>query len=342
MSAPEPLRPPPANPREALAYVEAKLGFDADTLLRFPKYFLLETVNMCNARCVMCGIDFDSKTPTRMSDALYARLIEELAEHRDHVEKVMLYLDGEPLLDRALVDRVRRAKDAGLPRINIATNASLLDAQRSAALLDAGLDEVYVTIDSLRKDRFEAIRRGLTFETVVDNTLAFVRERDQRRPQARVRVQMILQRENADEEAAFLDHWAARLGPGDEVVVQKAHNWAAHVQVPAFGDEATINRYPCIALWGTFCVHADGTAPLCCMDSDNAVPVGDTNRERIADIWAGEVLERIRRLHLAGRRAEVPLCDGCTLWREGKQDAKRVVGEAATSEPGRAHGKAGS
>lgn len=77
---------------EATKYIENTLAFPLDELLRFPKYFLIETINVCNARCVMCGIDFDSKKKGIISDELFDKITDEVSQYSDHVEKVMLYL----------------------------------------------------------------------------------------------------------------------------------------------------------------------------------------------------------------------------------------------------------
>ena len=141
-----------------------------------------------------------------------------------------------------------------------------------------------------------------------------------------IRVQMILQDLNADEGDAFIEHWTPLLNSKDQVAVQKAHNWANAVEVMKFGDEETINNIPCIALWGTLCIHANGDVGLCCMDTENSVLLGNVNDESISDIWCGERMEEIRQKHLSGRRNEIPICDGCTLWRQSKRDLKRDLG----------------
>jgi len=50
----------------------------------------------------MCAIDFDAdgrKTQV-LPDTLLEKVVEEIAQHRDHVGKVVLYLDCEPLVDQ--------------------------------------------------------------------------------------------------------------------------------------------------------------------------------------------------------------------------------------------------
>lgn len=321
--------PAPLVGAEATAYLERRLAFPMAVLNRYPKYFLIETVNTCNARCIMCGIDFDKKITANMDKSLFQRIVDDIATHSDHVEKVMLYLDGEPLLDKRLAKRVRRMKDAGVRTVNIATNASLLDETRSTALIKAGLDEIYIALDSLNKDVYEAIRLRLSFNQVYDNIRAFIRVRDRLNPKLTIRLQMILQDLNRDEEAEFRNHWLDNLGPRDQIVVQKVHNWASAVDVMRFGDEDDVNSTPCIALWGTCVIHVNGDVPLCCMDTRTRHRLGNVGELSIAEIWRGKAMRQMKEKHVGGRRAEISLCDGCTLWPEEKQVADRDQGERA-------------
>ena len=298
-----------------------------EVLNRFPKYFLIETVNTCNARCIMCGIDFDNKSKKIIEPALFDKIVGELGEHRDHVEKVMLYLDGEPLLDKRLPAKVAQVKAAGIKVVNIATNASILFEKTARALIDAGLDEIYITIDSMKKDVYEAIRVRLDFDDVLANTLRFIELRDKINPGLRVRVQMIKQELNHTEEPAFRAFWNDRLQETDQVVVQKAHNWASAADVKKFGDESDVNTYPCIALWGTCVIHVNGDVPLCCMDTETQHKLGNVGDETLADIWNGDATRAARDKHLNGVRAQIPLCDGCTLWRDEKHESEGLAEE---------------
>jgi len=309
---------PPLHGADAEAYVARTLGKNLESLVEFPRYFLIEPINICNARCRMCGIDFDAKTPATLPEPIYDRMIAEIGEHRDWVEKVMLYLDCEPLLARNLATLVRKAKERGIRRVNIATNAGILDERRARELIEAGLDEIYFSLDSLDPATFEYLRQGLRFKAVHDNIMGFISLRNRLNPRLRIRVQMILQKANRSEPESFRRYWGKRLHPDDQVVVVRAHNWASAVKVGPFGDEDRANDIPCISLWGTFCVHVDGKAILCCMDSRGDYVMGDVTEQSIREIWTGDRYRQVRELHLAGKRATLPICDGCTVWREGK------------------------
>ena len=314
MNSKKPLKGP-----EAEKYIEKSLGFPLSLLERFPKYFLMETINVCNARCVMCGIDFDSKEKAVIADDLFDKITEEVFGHKDHVEKVMLYLDGEPLLDKKIHLKIKKMKDAGIKNVNIATNASLLDDQKAEQLINAGLDQVYITLDSMKKDVYEAIRIGLKFEKVYENIKGFISIRNKLNPKLSIRIQMILQENNYTEADDFKSYWTGILNNNDQVAVQKSHNWGSAVDVMKYGDENRVNHIPCIALWGTFVFHLNGDVPLCCMDTNDKVLLGNLTTQSIAEIWKGERLREIRKKHIDGKRNEITICDGCTLWRESKR-----------------------
>lgn len=309
---------------EAVRYVENTLGFPMAVLESFPKFFLIETINVCNARCVMCGIDFSKKQKTTMSGSLFDKIADELSQYSSHLEKVMLYLDGEPLLDRRIAARIRRMKQAGVRRVNVASNASLLNSERGVELIESGLDEIYITLDSLRKEIYESIRVGLRFETVLENILGFIDLRNSLNPNLMIRMQFIVQDRNRGEAVEFERYWAKLLAGNDQIAIQKAHNWASAVEVPAVGDEESVNAIPCIALWGTLAIHVTGEVGLCCMDSESKILLGNVEREPISEIWSGNRLRAIRDSHLRGERRGLPLCDGCTLWREAKRELKEI------------------
>ncbi len=317
--------------KEAVQYLEKKLRFPIDTLTGFPKYIMIETVNFCNANCIMCGIDFDKKVKSVMKDDLFNKILEEIAQHKDDIEKVMLYLDCEPILDKKLAQRIEMMKKAGVKNINISTNAELLDQVRGTKILNAGLDEIYINLDSLHKDRFEAIRKGLNFDVVYKNIIDFIKLRNELKPDVVIRMQMILQDLNADEGETWAKHWKSKLNANDQIIVQKAHNWASAVNIRSFGDEFTINNIPCIGPFGTFCIHVDGMVGLCSMDTDpkangtTGEGIGSVASKSIAQVWTDERVNKVRATHIAGERCNIKLCDGCTLWREDKHIIEEIL-----------------
>ena len=104
------------------------------TLGRFPAVVRIETTNACNARCIICPHG-DIRRPIRhMDDDLFTRIVDECAACG--CREVHLHNFGEPLLDKRLEDRVRYAKNKGLPKVKIFSNGSLLSERRARGLIE--------------------------------------------------------------------------------------------------------------------------------------------------------------------------------------------------------------
>ncbi|MEG3618334.1 radical SAM protein [Magnetovibrio sp. PR-2] len=313
--------------REAFI-LRRQCGQSLNEFERFPQYVNIETTNTCNARCIMCGIDFDERPLVHLDDEIFEKILKELSHWTAHIRKANLFSDNEPLLDRKLGSKIKALKEIGIQTVAISTNASALTAKRSQELLDAGLDEIYINIDSLVPEIYEDIRVGLKFEKVYANTLKFIELRDVSNAHTVVRVQMVLQKLNEAESDHFAQHWTPILSAGDHIVVHRAHNWGGTVETLAQDGDDDINSYPCTSLWSNVMIHADGLVALCSVDTKQNSPftLGDMRFQTIEEIWTGDDIRMMRKRHLSNERTGHPLCDGCTTWRECKSDIHTVVG----------------
>jgi sulfatase maturation enzyme AslB (radical SAM superfamily) len=299
-----------------------------EDLLAFPRYFEIETVNACNARCPMCTIDdWTRKTPIMKMD-LFRKLADEICDHRDVVKRVNLYRDGEPLLDKKLPDRMAILKEGGINEVAISTNVALLDEERARAILEAGIDMIILSIDSLDKEVFEKIRVRLIHEEVMANALRFIGLRNQIRPSCKVWVRMIRQETNVDEWPAFEAYWRQHLAENDRVNYHDIHNWGGQLD----GFKAIVPtrepNLPCIALWSLMVIFGDGRVPLCNVDYNNLYPSGDVSKDSIANVWRSHIYNQRRLMHLGGDKAGIPICKNCNVWDE-PPDRDKVAPEVS-------------
>ena len=118
---------------------------------------------------------------------------------------------GEPLLHPRFLEMVRLAKERGL-RAEVTTNALLLDDAMAAGLLEAGLDQLVVSIDGANAEAFGRVRSGASLERVVENVR---RLHDARGPNygpgTQIGVEFVAMRSNVDE-LPGLGRLAAQLG----------------------------------------------------------------------------------------------------------------------------------
>ncbi len=294
-------------------YLERRIGGDIAQLEAFPSYFEIETVNACNARCPMCTIDDWDRRDGLMSDDLFTKITQEIGEHADTVKRVQLFRDGEPLIDKKLALRTAMMKGVGVKKVGISTNAALLTQAKSRDILEAGMDEVILSIDSLVPELYEKIRPPLKFDVVLDNILEFIRVRDEIGSTCQAWVRMIRQESNKDEWVWFERFWKKRLKPTDRVDYRNIHNWGT--QLVNFKQIAPANvEKPCVALWSLMVIFADGDVPRCNVDYNNRFPVGNLRDSSIADLWQSGVQNELREKHLSGVREDI--CNGCTVWSE--------------------------
>jgi MoaA/NifB/PqqE/SkfB family radical SAM enzyme len=144
----------------------ASANFLARTLYRtlqnrnLPNLMSLAVNDACNARCEHCSFFEGVEDPSRtvLTTAQMTRVIHEA---QDLGVSVLNLVGGEPLLRKDLPDLIR-AVDRDLTTTILFTNGTLLP-QRATSLRSAGLDSVYVSIDSANpeeNDRFRGLSGG--------------------------------------------------------------------------------------------------------------------------------------------------------------------------------------
>lgn len=301
-------------------------------LTMFPRYFEIETVNACQARCPMCTIADWNRKDGAMKDNLFEKIAGEIESHPE-VLRVSLFRDGEPLLDKKLGKRIARIKRHSLADVQICTNVELLDEKRGLEILQAGLDECILSIDSTRAATYNKIRVGLDHAKVMENSHRFFQLRDGLRSKCRIRVRMIRQPLNAEEwEARFRSEWWHRLKPGDTVEYRDMHNWGGqlHGFHPSKVEQGEKGGRvpPCIALWSLMTIFANGDVPLCNVDYNNKFPLGNVRDTSIAELWQSASQNNRRRVHWDGHREILPPCTNCTVWSENAK-APAIQGHAA-------------
>ncbi|MBZ0273456.1 radical SAM protein [bacterium] len=269
-----------------------------ETANPFPPAVTIETTSKCSLDCPMCLRERDTTTPIDMATDVYENIIGQLAGKADHV---LLYGLGEPLQDKAIVDRVRSAANAGL-NVQLSTNAMPLTRSRSAELIDAGLRFLVYSVDSLDPDTYEKLRPGGKLPTVLRNIEDFEKENASRGRPVHTAAQMVVMPANRGEIPSFNDYWRKA---GVDTVRFK------HDEVLATDVPREPRTQPCPVLWrGPLHIRADGRVHACCHHFD-AEPVGDSRSQSISDIWNGAPLRELRRMHAEGRGDEIAACHRC-------------------------------
>ncbi len=251
----------------------------------------IELTNRCNATCHFCPRD---ATPRQgiMTQEIFAKALKRVIECDVEIrEKAARFTDvpietvvrlcglGEPLINPIAAECVKQVREAGF-QCGLSSNAALLDEAKSQALLDAGLQKIYINVS----DEGAAYDQlySLPFQKTRDNVVRFLQMAE-----GRCEVYMCI-----------VDH------RHDQEHVKKLHKYWRGLGIKQFMDFDVINRggalfvdemqfesYPenqqakdllakesplpyCMAPFMFMFVGWDGNYYLCCSDWKKEVPVG--------------------------------------------------------------------
>jgi MoaA/NifB/PqqE/SkfB family radical SAM enzyme len=136
---------------------------------RPPICLYLETTNRCNLLCTTCPRTYEElEPPADMSWALFTKIVDQLPD----IERAVLHGVGEPMLVKNLPRMVRYLKDRGA-YVLFNTNGTVLNEKNGRALIEAGLDELRVSLDAASAKSYRVIRGKDYFGRILKNVRAF-------------------------------------------------------------------------------------------------------------------------------------------------------------------------
>lgn len=132
-----------------------------------PARIYVEPTSLCNLDCRTCMRNAWSEAGGRMAANTFARVLAGAASFSP-IPEIFFGGYGEPLSHPQIMPMLRAAHAAGA-RTQLITNATLLDGGRAAALIEAGLDGLWVSLDGARPASYADVRLGAELDAVVAN-----------------------------------------------------------------------------------------------------------------------------------------------------------------------------
>jgi len=131
-------------------------------------YLRISLTDRCNLRCIYCMPEGSVEHITQ-EELLSYEEIERIAKATSvlGVKKIRL-TGGEPLVRNNIESLIRSLKAIpGVEEVSITTNGVLL-SKMIDGLVEAGLDRINLSIDSLKDDKFKIITRGAQLADIFD------------------------------------------------------------------------------------------------------------------------------------------------------------------------------
>jgi len=256
-----------------------------------------------------------------MTMPVFVAVLEKFVPYLEHIKYLSLFGWGEPLLDRGLANKVRKAKRFGFKSIGFATNCTELDKQAAHAFITAGLDTIICSVDGITKATHEAVRVGTDFDKIVHNIQQFIALRSLL-GRTKVVIRFIRQKANEHEWEPFKKWWEKRIDRsyGDTVISFDVVDCDNKVTDYKGKDVLKGVKGPmiCDQINNRMIVFSTGDVTLCCGDDDGRFNLGNVLDTDPMEIYNGNTFTYYRNMMKEGRIISLEMCSGCTIPRSTK------------------------
>ena len=252
----------------------------------FPRAVEFQTLSTCNAKCIFCP---HSQSPDdiphgRMSDELIQKIIAECSTHM--VGRISPYLTNEPLMDKRMPAILQEIKNKSrFPvKTKINTNAGLLTEAMSRKLIEAKLDQLWISVNGYSETSYRQ-SMGLDFATTMENINVFLdMKKTLRVTRPKVIVTTIRTKLVEHELEKAKEYWAKRD------VDFRIHTLDNRMGEETAGTLRPDSRVPkrklnCDLFLKQAYIVENGDMIICCHDWKQTVKVGNVARTSIAEVW---------------------------------------------------------
>ncbi|MEI6207378.1 MAG: radical SAM protein [Desulfuromonadales bacterium] len=294
----------------------------------YPPFRLrIEPTNICNLRCVSCPNAVEKPQHQGFMDMTLYKGIVDQAKNFPSPTLIILYLGGEPLLHKELIEMINYASKSKI-LVQFNTNSTLLTTAMINELLDTELDRITFSFDDMLPDEYEAFRKNSSYNNTLDNILSFLRIKKERKklyPHVSIASLKVFRPGDEISRPVISDNFISQfIEYKVEISSAYVHSWAGDFEIydgtlakPIAGisadyDAVRIKKTPkCKLPWYDIVINYRGEVVNCCFDLQYKHVMGDTKKDKIIDIWNNKKHQELRRTILR-KKYDNPLCLTCS------------------------------
>jgi radical SAM protein with 4Fe4S-binding SPASM domain len=296
----------------------------------------IEPTSLCNLRCEMCIRDKIGVPIGSMKFEDFKKILDKL----DCLFKIHLSGQGESFLNKELFRMIEYANERGA-LVNINTNAMLFSSELIEKICGVEIGELAVSLESTKKEAYEAIRKGAKFDTVMSNIQELNSKLKEKKKSTIVSFAVTILKDNVEEIPEFVK-LAEKTGV-KKVIFQTLQNKEDYIskyskeakqqavsnlresikgkineakQIAKKGKISVIfdeeKSRGCLWPWRGIYINWEGNVTACCKILDYRKPVmGNLLKQDFWDVWNGKEYQMFR-VMLRERKAPMP-CVGCEM-----------------------------
>lgn len=292
-----------------------------------PVIYNIETTNRCNMRCKMCPRttmmtrkieDIDRETFIKAVEQIKPHSADEWERWKKYCEAkygiresdepsenhfflyiiskvIQLHGYGDPLLDKNMHEYVKILHDKGFYSY-FSCNPSNINLQLTYKMLDAGLDYIKYSIESVDDAVHKSIRgEQSNFSESYGKIQEVLKYKHSHNLHTTVVITMLdLNRTNQREDYEKL----MKAFEGMDVYIYLKSEDCQWYRKDFHGTKSIHWSEICKHPWMTMTIKSNGEATMCMEDFNNEIILGDIHRQSLLEIWNSKEYEQFRRAHI--------------------------------------------
>lgn len=316
--------------KKILNFFLVEISFILSVLLRKPVVWGLpytvsiEPTILCSLKCPDChtGAGLLTRTNQMTDNVLYRRIIDEINHTTLYL---ILYFQGEPLMNKDIFDMIRYASDNKIFTVT-STNGQHLDKENARKIICSGLDRLIISVDGTDQITYEQYRKGGSLKKIIVGTRCIKElkiKSDSSKPEVIFQFLVFRHNENQVEEVEKFSkkHGADKVWIKTAQITDMDQGRNIIPENPEYtryriNDEGDLTikgklKNRCKRLWRTTVVTTDGLVVPCCFDKNADYIIGDLNKNNLTRIWKNQKYNDFRRVILKDRKS-IDICNNCT------------------------------
>jgi len=304
-------------------FAHVKFEFQRERILHLLELSMptisIETTNICNANCVFCAYQFQSRPKGVMQDSVFVKVIDEFSDLGGG-ELSFTPTVGDPLVDPSLVERIKYARSKpNIHKIFMYTNMISLDLIGVNELIKSGINSIMVSTSGFDAEMYKRVYRSAKYKQMLSNVKKFAQANNDAGRPVDFQVDMRVDRP-ISQVLGYPDYHEVECLIGSEKMGVKFRydNWSGLIEPGALTGNMKLRRAipkkrsPCSELYSGPMVYWDGRVGACgCRDINaSELIIGDVRDTHLGEIWFGDAIEQLRREFVTD--SIKPICRSCT------------------------------
>lgn len=299
--------------------------------LSTPFLVIIDVANICNFRCNFCFQSIAKSKlhdmgfkPSIMSMPLFEKTINQVKQFPEQLKRMYLFAHGESLLNKNLPEMIAHVKEQNVAKVvQITTNGSLLSPDLNMKLINAGLDELRISIEGLSTEKYKIVTGvDFDFKSLLKNIEHFYKNKGP----CKLYVKIINVSLDDGEEKQFYrlfndicDNASIEYVTPYYEGVQYKSLFPEHDKTILGNQAVSISVCPRIFYMLNIC--PDGNVTMCNVDNLEQYVVGNVNTHLLVELWNGKELTELRMQHLVNDGISHPLCSKCVCLNNCTQES---------------------